>query len=227
MNKVKHCLPLIETTVESVSKKMQAAPDYDFYEIWLDYLNDDCVASVSDLCREYENRMILLSRRLNLEPIQRSFDNRMDLTRILSEFPCYFDFDIHAQREELDALQSEGLAVKKILSYHNYKSTPSDDYLQGVLREMDAFNPAISKLACFCETAMDGVRLLSLLERKAQSQALIVLGMGIHGLPTRVFGFQLGNEFTFSPVARESESAPGQLTRDELNEIVEVLNRAG
>ena len=227
MNNAKHCLPILEESLEGVKSRIATNKEYDYFELWLDYLDSFSNREIMSLINSYPDKLILVSRRLQLEPMKRSFEERMLLTAALSTAPAYIDFDIHAQKEELELARKEQYELKKIISYHNYKSTPEDDYLHTIFNEMDMYAPTISKAACYCQKPADAIRLLSLLSKKSAEQEVIILGMGSCGLPTRVFGCSLGNAFTFSPVMRSDESAPGQLTRDELIGILEVLSRAG
>ena len=209
-----------------MSGKIALYSEYDYFEVWLDYLESIDHSEITHVIKTYPNKIIFVSRRLALEPIKRDFNNRMSLLESLALEPCIFDFDIKIQQDELEYTALQGLPIKKLISYHNYQRTPDTVDLEKILLEMDTFDPTISKLACFCETALDALRLLELTYKESQRKPVIILGMGQHGLPTRIFGCEFGNEFTFSPVSRQTESAPGQLTRNEMESIVEVLRRA-
>ena len=37
---IKYCLPIIKKTKDEVENIINNNPDYDFYEIWLDYIED-------------------------------------------------------------------------------------------------------------------------------------------------------------------------------------------
>jgi 3-dehydroquinate dehydratase type I len=75
-----------------------------------------------------------------------------------------------------------------------------------------------------CQTEQDALRLLQLLlELKAKNQRCIILGMGEHGITTRIFGTLWGNELIFAPETLAEQSAPGQLTRQQLDNITAIL----
>jgi 3-dehydroquinate dehydratase len=59
---------------------------------------------------------------------------------------------------------------------------------------------------------------------KAQNKKHIVLGMGEFGTITRVFGTLWGNELIYAPISKGEASAPGQLTKQELENIFKDLN---
>ncbi len=111
-----------------------------------------------------------------------------------------------------------------IVSYHDYEQTPSAVQLQAIIDTMDEYQPAIYKLATLCNSQEDSLRLLrQLLELKAKGFRAIVLGMGEFGAITRVFGALWDNEMTFAPNKKAEQSAPGQLTRSQLQAILTEL----
>jgi 3-dehydroquinate dehydratase-1 len=82
----------------------------------------------------------------------------------------------------------------------------------------------IIKIATFCTTQRDALRLLSLLiDLREAGKRCVVLGMGKHGTITRVFGPQWGSEIAFAPVLADQRSAPGQITLDRLDTIMQAL----
>ena len=171
-----------------MSGKIALYSEYDYFEVWLDYLESIDHSEITHVIKTYPNKIIFVSRRLALEPIKRDFNNRMSLLESLALEPCIFDFDIKIQQDELEYTALQGLPIKKLISYHNYQRTPDTVDLEKILLEMDTFDPTISKLACFCETALDALRLLELTYKESQRKPVIILGMGQHGLPTRIFG---------------------------------------
>ena len=89
---------------------------------------------------------------------------------------------------------------------------------------MKQYNPEIFKISTFCKTEEDSLKLLSsLLKLKAEKKKFIVLGMGEKGLIVRIYGALWGNEFNFAPENEEEKSAPGQLTREKLSVILNLI----
>ena len=54
----------------------------------------------------------------------------------------------------------------------------------------------------------------------------VILGMGSRGRITRLLGPYLGAEFTFASTGRNEETAPGQLSVQELIEIYKVIDES-
>jgi 3-dehydroquinate dehydratase type I len=118
------------------------------------------------------------------------------------------------------------LKVNLIASYHNYQETPDTLQLRRIIDIMKPYRPAVYKLSTLCQTEEDALRLLQqLLELKAKGVRAIVSGMGGPGAVTRVFGALWGNEMVFAPLSEEGRSAPGQLTRQQLETIFKELEK--
>lgn len=225
--RTRHCLPIIESSHDRIREIISHnRSSFAFFEIWLDYLTAPDTAFFISLTTELPGAIIFITRRLKLEPIKRPYQERLDFVAALQGQNCLFDFDIRTQLDELEALRSNNNELQRLISYHNYDATPATEQLEDVLEQMQRFQPVVSKIACYCRSESDSLRLLQLLLNCASKRDVIILGMGEHGLATRILGPLYGNCFTFSPVTRERESAPGQLTHSELESILEVIARA-
>src|SRR5205823_6146188 len=120
-------------------------------------------------------------------------------------------------------LKRKRLKIKTIISYHNYKKTPVD--LVTIIKQMDEHHPSIYKIATICNNEIDALKLLLLQQNlRAQNKRHIILGMGEFGTITRVFGTLWGNEMIYAPQTEQEASAPGQLTKNQLEEIFRILN---
>lgn len=219
------CLPIIKTRKQDVLTLLKEyAPKYRFLEVWLDYLPDVDPDWVTSLVGSYPNQLVFVLRRQPPEAMKMSFEDRYEIIKSLSRKSALVDLDISIQTDEITKLLADRLAVKTILSYHNYNHTPSDTQLRTYASRMQGWKAHICKIATFCKSQRDSLRLLELLiELRESGQRCIVSGMGPHGVITRVFGTMWGNEMTFAPKSLDEKSAPGQLTRDRLDTILQAL----
>ena len=102
--------------------------------------------------------------------------------------------------------------------------TPEDNKLREIIDIMDEYRPTVYKIATMCTNERDALRLLQLLlELKKRNLKYILLGMGKSGVITRIFGTLWGNEMIFAPRVSIEQSAPGQLTRNQLENIFKEL----
>ncbi|HEX7191090.1 MAG TPA: type I 3-dehydroquinate dehydratase [Thermoanaerobaculia bacterium] len=93
---------------------------------------------------------------------------------------------------------------RAVLSHHDYESMPD---VESLLAKMRSFGCAHTKLAVTPHTLDDNLRLLRSIEK-----GTTVIGMGEHGLYSRILAPFRGSELTF--VAGTNSAAPGQLTLD-------------
>jgi 3-dehydroquinate dehydratase type I len=219
-----YCLPIIRSSKAEVLSTIAKHRDrYQYFEVWLDYISDIDLTFVQTLINQFGDELVLVLRRQELEPIQMALSQRLAVIDELAGSPVLLDLDI-SQTRELSHLKLLQQPVQLLASYHNYQETPGDAELQKILEAMAKFKPAIYKLATLCQSANDALRLLMLLsELKSVGKHAILLGMGESGQITRIFGAFLGNELTFAPARAEEASAPGQLTRKQLETIFKEL----
>ncbi|MFH1684857.1 MAG: type I 3-dehydroquinate dehydratase [Candidatus Micrarchaeota archaeon] len=107
-----------------------------------------------------------------------------------------------------------------IISYHNYEKTPSKNELEKIIEQCFEKGADIAKIACKVNSEKDNARLLGLLDCEKK---LVVIGMGRLGRMTRILGPLLGSRFTFASAGAGKETAEGQLSKKEMEEILEVL----
>ncbi|MGH7203216.1 MAG: type I 3-dehydroquinate dehydratase [Candidatus Levyibacteriota bacterium] len=223
MSKINYCLPIIKIKKADVLSEIKNNPSYDFYEIWLDYLIDMDEIFIEDLVSQYDGKLIMLLRRKKLETPKLSLQMRQKIMCLLANKKILLDLDI-SQVEELSFIKTKKLIIQLLCSYHNYRETPDDKMLAEIHTTMKKHNPVIYKIATFCNDDSDAVRLMKLLAKlKSQDQKHIILGMGKFGTMTRIAGALWGNAINFVPTTKEEASAPGQLTKQQLETIIKEL----
>jgi len=223
--KIHYCLPIIKKTKEEVLETIKMnRQEYDYFEIWLDYVRDVDESFVKHLIADLQEKLLLLFRRQNLEEIHMQENTRKHILSLLQNTPALIDLDITTQREELEYIKENNLQVQLITSYHNYTETPDNETFEKIISDMAYYAPAIYKVATFCQTENDTMQLLQLLlTLRKQDKQYIVLGMGEKGLATRIFGTVWGNAMIFAPRKKDENSAPGQLTKTQLEDIFSII----
>lgn len=222
--KINYCLPIIKGSKKEVLNSLKIK-GFNFYEVWLDYMKDLDEKFMLTLAKKFKGKIIFVFRRKNLEPIKLSIDKKQSVISLLSKFDVFLDLDFLTQHEELEFLRKTKAKIKLILSYHNYKETPSLDYLKNLINKMKRYHPDIFKVSTFCQREEDSLNLLNLiLKLRKQRLKYIVVGMGGMGLITRIFGVIWGNKISFTPLDLRSKSAEGQLTKKQLQLILREIN---
>jgi 3-dehydroquinate dehydratase type I len=221
----KYCLPIIKNKKSEVLEVVHLnMADYSYFEIWLDYIDDPDETFIKELIELLQEKLILLFRRQNLEKIKIELEKRLRIISLLENSESLIDLDVFDQKDELEHIKNAQLEVKTIVSYHDYEKMPESEKLKEILNIMNKYKPTIYKIATMCAKEIDALRLLQLLlELRTRNLKYIVLGMGESGMITRIFGTLWGNEMIFAPKVAIEQSAPGQLTRDQLEVIFKEL----
>jgi 3-dehydroquinate dehydratase/shikimate dehydrogenase len=97
--------------------------------------------------------------------------------------------------------------TKRIVSYHNLKTTPVD--LQDIVDKCEEFDPDVVKIATSASTLADASRVLHL--GTTAKGPLIPIAMGEIGVFTRVLGRKFGAPFTYAGFNPERVFAPGMV----------------
>ena len=107
---------------------------------------------------------------------------------------------------------------KAIVSFHNFKTTPSEARLEKVIKEARAIGADTVKIAAFADKKEEVKRLARTL---LAHNDLIVIAMGRVGKSSRVSFPLLGSLVTYGSISEST--APGQMPIKELNRLLTDL----
>lgn len=229
------CVPITETeSAPFLAALAAAATSADIIELRLDYLSD---AARAEVFAQLPARMtqhhtpLLFTFRPREQGGQRDL-NVAERRAFWQNLPAEVAAQITLADFELDLVESFAAETaplpweKVICSWHNFESTPDD--LIPRYERMAATPAAVIKLATKCNRLGDCLRLFELIEHAQGRKPIIALGMGMPGLSTRVLSLSRGTLLTFGALQRGAESAPGQPTVADLNQLYRVkqLTRA-
>lgn len=226
---VKYCLPIIKKTIEEVEEVIEKNKKlYSLFEIWGGHLRrftTDEEEKIFNLSDKLKGKLILVMRNKSDDMYHlTNFEQDMMLSCFLYSGEIV-DIDISQKDLLKNILIKETSNPNLLLSYHNYIETPSNEALETVVSEMHQYKPSIYKISTLCRSEEDAIRLLILQQKfKQQNLKHIVLGMGEYGKITRIFGTIWGNEMIYAPIDKSESSAPGQLTKSELEQIFKIIN---
>jgi len=138
---------------------------------------------------------------------------------------AYVDVETESKEHFLsDIRQSvESRQAKLIVSYHNFERTPGLEDLESVMIACFEKGADIAKMATRISGRDDILNLLALYNLPGEK---VILGMGPLGRILRVMGPYLGGAFTFASLEAGKETAPGQLSIHEMNEIYKVIDQS-
>ena len=114
---------------------------------------------------------------------------------------------------------------KLLVSYHEYKVTPTIEKLKGILNKMRKESPAVIKIATMVNTPKDIFVLTDLLKEKKKNEKLIVIGMGEMGKLTRIMFPTMGSYLTYASMEGE-KIAPGLMNQKEMESVYNIITKS-
>lgn len=138
--------------------------------------------------------------------------------------PAYIDVELATYTRSANIKQKVNLAVdhprqqrsvstRLILSTHDFEGRPSD-LTRKVLEMQDEPACAVVKVAYRARSIRDNLELFEIL--RDRTKPTIALGMGEFGVMSRILAPKFGGFLTFASLRDESNTAPGQITIEEL-----------
>lgn len=116
-------------------------------------------------------------------------------------------------------LQKLRSRVGLILSFHDFRGTRK---LDETLEKMVAYSADYYKVVSTATTLSDNVTMIKFLAREGDRHSLVSMCMGEQGIISRVLGVRAGSLFTFGSVGAGQETAPGQVTAQELRSVYRI-----
>lgn len=137
----------------------------------------------------------------------------------------FVDIEIDTDAADLEELlktaRETGTTV--IMSYHDFNRTADREDLESLMIACYEKGAEIAKIATQVNAPEDIRNLISLYDLPGRK---IILGMGRLGRITRLIGPYLGAEFTFASTGQSGETAPGQISLQELKNIYKVIDES-
>jgi len=121
-------------------------------------------------------------------------------------------------------IKDAGARTKLLVSYHNFNGTPSDRLLRNKAEACARAGGDMIKIVTLADSMDDNLRILKLIpDCQKKGYDVVAFCMGDAGRISRVAAPLFGAPFTFASLEKGSESAPGQMTVQELKSIFELL----
>ncbi|MDP3880232.1 MAG: type I 3-dehydroquinate dehydratase [Dehalococcoidales bacterium] len=109
-----------------------------------------------------------------------------------------------------------------LLSYHNLEITPPLEEMVRIVKEQLKAGADISKVVTTARKVEDNISVLQLISEFSGTR-LISFAMGALGYTSRVLCPLLGGELTYASIDTGEESAPGQMTVNDLTKIYQLM----
>lgn len=216
------CVPITETKMlDFVRAIEEAEKTADIIELRLDYVTDHSPGYVLKLVetrKDFFRKPFILTYRPREQGGQQDlkFNDRLRFWRKFEFWDLIAYADIELDMVERLAQTKFPIPWHKVIcSQHDFFETPANLY---ETYDRIARTPAaVIKLATKANRISDCLLLFDLMQRGAKP--VIILGMGLPGIATRILALSRGALLTFGALRRGAESASGQPTATELREL--------
>ena len=216
------CVSIAEKTPKKLRQTLtKALKKSDYAEIRFDFLNPNSVPEALHLIRKDLRKCVC-----TLRPIREggkfssSEKNRTSITKLIAEYdPFLLDIEYETLRKN-KSLQRylKNTNTSTLVSWHNFKQTPTISILKKKLLEMKKFSNNV-KIVTMAKSINDGSRVLSLYNN-SKNVKLIAFSMGNLGKMSRLLCLLLGSPYTYVSLGRPI--AQGQFSLDEVKSIFTV-----
>ena len=219
------CVSIGAKTIKELSSSINKALDIsDFLEIRFDFLDQSEIPSSMKIIESIKSRSIFTLRSREQEGKFKGNEfERLKLLKMLYDAnPMLLDVEydtIFADNSLNNYLKDKS---NVLISWHNFSSTPSDEFLEKKIYDMKKFSNNI-KLVTMATNVTDSLRVLNLYDKFKDSN-LITFAMGDCGVISRILCTFYGKSpFTYASL--EKSIAPGQLSVIEMRRIYDRINK--
>lgn len=220
----KVCIPVVETTMGRALIAIKEVNRWaDLIELRVDYLRG---VKLELLLENRQKPFIVTNRRKEEGGQYRGEEKkRLGVLREAVDLGAdYVDVEFAAERSFLQRLLRDRRGAKVILSFHDFRGTPSIKELQKLFGQMIRLEADVIKIVPFARSWEDNLSILSLIPfAKERRQEIVAFCMGEKGKISRVFSPFVGAAWTYASINRTRASAPGQLTVRELKDTWEKM----
>jgi len=219
----KTCVTLAEPSpakLRSLLKKTLRRSDY--AELRLDFMKPSKVPLALNLVKKDLKRCICTLRpKSEGGKFSGSEKNRISILKLVAEYnPHLLDVEYNTIRKNKDLRQYLKRSKTDLLvSWHDFKKTPSTSSLKKMAKEMFKFSKNI-KIVTTARSIGDSAKVLSLYKNVPKNGNLVAFAMGDYGRMSRILCTQIGSPYTY--VSLGKPIAPGQFSLDEVKSIFKM-----
>ena len=193
--------------------------DVDLIELRLDYLKDIEIEAIKEIINSCETPLILTLRKKSEGGFFEGDEEvRIELLKnLICLKPKYIDLEHNCSNlDELIKLARTN-KVQSIISYHDFKKTPSHDESKKIVQGLVDSDASIVKYITMANSFQDNLVPINLIN-EFKGINMVSFCMGKDGEFSRIFSILFGGIFTFASI--EEKTAVGQIPVEEMQDIL-------
>jgi len=206
-------------TIPDPQAAARLAPQVDLFEVRIDLIGEMWPKLIARLDKPW---IACLRSRAEGGKWQGEENERLaQLKKAVEMGAAIIDIELSAglSPEEIKAITQ---GARCLISRHYITGTPPLAELQNVVREEIQTGADICKVVTTADNIEDNITVLKLIKSFPETN-IAAFAMGEMGTASRILCPFVGSYFTYAALAEGKESAPGQLTVSQLNEIYEMI----
>jgi 3-dehydroquinate dehydratase type I len=215
---IRICASILPQTIDEAIRLIKKAKEakVNFIEIRLDDLARN--SKLEELTAHIEIPLIAADRS-NKNEIER----QATLLNAAKSGFAYVDTELSSPKLQNFVNQTKALGTKCIVSFHDFGKTPSTLELNRILEREVSSGADVCKIVTTANRMEDNLTLLQFIQAAPVRKKPVCFAMGQLGKMSRLLSPVFGSFFTFASLERGAETAPGQMTVQELRTAYELL----
>ena len=222
------CVAVIGSDPNEMAEKAELlVRDNPFLEFRLDYLSKPALAlpRIKRFIESHPGTFIIATCRrvANGGKFRGSIASQLDVLGKAAAVGCQLvDVELQtASKCKPEQLQKLRTRAALILSFHDFRATKK---LEETLEKLRTYPADFYKVVGTATTLSDNVTMINFLAHEGDRHSLVGMCMGEQGIISRVLGVRAGSVFTFASAVAGEETAPGQVTAQELRNVYRIEN---
>ena len=220
--KYKTCVSIAETTPHKTKRTLRIAlKKSDYVEVRFDFLKMEQIPETLELIKkDLKNIVCTLRPKTEGGEFLGNEKERIAILKLIAEYnPFLLDVEFNTLKRNSSLVKYlNSTKTKLLVSWHDFKKTPSTAELKKKVNQMSRFSPNV-KIVSTAKSTDDSTRMLELYSKKGKNN-LISFAMGDFGRISRILCLYLGSPYTY--VSLGKAIAPGQFSVDEVKKITNL-----
>ncbi|HET7890440.1 MAG TPA: shikimate dehydrogenase [Candidatus Sulfotelmatobacter sp.] len=220
------CVAVIGADPNQMAEKAESlVRDNSFLELRLDYLSKPGLAipRIKRFLDSHPGTFVIATCRRVASggKFRGSIASQLDILGKAAAAGCQLvDLELQTANQcKPQQLQKLRSRAALILSFHDFRATRK---LNETLEKMRAYPADFYKVVSTATTLTDNVTMIKFLAEQGDRHSLVGMCMGEQGIISRVLGVRAGSVFTFASAIAGEETAPGQVTAQELRNVYRI-----
>ncbi len=220
--KHKTCVSIAEKTPHKIKQTLKIAlKKSDYVEVRFDFLKIEQIPDAIEMIKKDLNKIVCTLRpKTEGGKFPGNEKERIAILKLIAEYnPFLLDVEFNTLKRNSSLRKYlKSTKTKLLVSWHDFKKTPSSVELKKKMNQMSKFSSNV-KIVSTAKSTNDSNRMLELYSKKGRNN-LISFAMGDFGRISRILCLYLGSPYTY--VSLGKAIAPGQFSVDEIKKITNL-----